>query len=98
MTRSDSASMMEKVSVTGKVQLNPNFLPAPLCQRGWRCSAHLEAELWLCAQPCPRGLELVTHLYNNISPTSALQPFPGKLLCCCLGTQHTCKPEAPQKL
>lgn len=61
--------------MTGKVQFNLNFLPAPLARglgdvlQVWRQSCGF-------AEPCPRGLELVTQLYHNISPTSALWPFP----------------------
>lgn len=64
--------------MTGKVQLNLNFVPAPLA-RGAGDVLHIWRQSCGFAQPCPRGLQLVNQLYYNISPTSALRPFPGIL-------------------
>lgn len=64
--------------MTGKVQFNLNFIPAPLA-RGVDHVLHIWRHCYGLAQPCSRGLELVSQLYYKVLPESALCPSPGIL-------------------
>lgn len=64
--------------MTGQVQFNLNFIPAPLAS-GVDDVLHIWRHSYRFAQPCPRGLQLVSQLYYKVSPESALWPSPGIL-------------------
>lgn len=61
--------------MTGQVQFNLNFIPAPLAS-GVDDVLHIWSHSYRFAQPCPRGLQLVSQLHYKISPELALWPCP----------------------